>query len=182
MGNRSTIERLDQSIVDECSRLIKAGRTIDEITQALRGLDADVSRSAVGRYVKSAKKAMESYTKAQEVAKVWVDRLEAEPSGDVARLLPQMLQAVAFNTIEGMAEGEGTVKPGDIMFMAKALRDIVGTGKTNIDVELKLREVREETRRKALDDAAAAVGDTARAQGMDEAQVTFWRQQVLGVR
>ena len=75
MANRSTIERLDPDIVAEVTRLIKGGRTIDEITTHLRGLDQDVSRSAVGRYVKNARKAMEDYAKAQEVAKVWVDRL-----------------------------------------------------------------------------------------------------------
>lgn len=182
MANRSTIERLDPSIVEEVTRQIKAGRTIDEITSVLRSMDQDVSRSAVGRFVKSARKSMEKYAQAQEVAKVWVDRLEAEPNGDVARLLPQMLQAVAFNTLDTMSEGAAAVKPGDIMFMAKALRDLAGSGKTHMDIELKLREVREESARKALDEAAKAVGDAARAQGMDEAQVTFWRQQVLGVR
>jgi hypothetical protein len=148
VGNRSSIERLDPDIVAEVSRLIKGGRTIDEITTHLRGMDQDVSRSAVGRYVKSARKAMEDYQKAQEVAKVWVDRLEAEPNGDVARLLPQMLQAVAFKTIEGMTEGEEVVSPGDIMFMGKALQSIAGSSKTLMDIELKMRQVREDERRR----------------------------------
>lgn len=150
MGNRSSIERLDQDIVQEVTRLIKSGRTIDEITTHLRGMDQDVSRSAVGRYVKNARKAMEDYAKAQEVAKVWVERIDAEPNGDVARLLPQMLQAVAFKTIEGMSEGEGAVSPGDLMFMAKALQSLAGSSKTHVDIELKMRQVREETRRQLL--------------------------------
>lgn len=152
MGNRSTIERLDPDIVAEVTRLIKGGRTIDEITTHLRGMDQDVSRSAVGRYVKNARKAMEDLGKAQEVAKVWVDRLEKEPNGDVARLLPEMLQVVAFNTIEGMSEADAknAPGPGDIMFMAKALQSLASSRKVHMDVELKLRQVREETRRQLL--------------------------------
>lgn len=150
MGNRSTIERLDPDIVAEVTRLIQGGRTIDEITTHLRGMDQDVSRSAVGRYVKNARKAMEDYSRAQAVAKGWVDKMEAEPNGDVARLLPQMLQAIAFKTMEGMTEGEEAVSPGDIMFMGKALQSIAGSSKTLMDIELKMRQVRDEARQQLL--------------------------------
>ena len=181
MGNRSTIERLDPTIVEAISRLIKGGRTIDEITEHLRGLDQDVSRSAVGRYVKNARKAMEDYSKAKEVAKVWLDRMEAEPNGDVARLLPQMLQAVAFKTIEDMSDSDEGVSAGDIMFMGKALQSIAGASKTHMDIELKMRQVREEARRLALEEAEKNITAAARAQGMDEAEVDRWRRRVLGV-
>ena len=109
MARKSTVAALPKELVDACNGLIRDGRTIDDILAALQGLGADVSRSAVGRYVKSARESMEKYRQAQEVAKVWVDKLEAEPAGDVGRLLPEMLRVVAFQTLTTMGESEQTV-------------------------------------------------------------------------
>ena len=178
MARKSTVAVLDESIVSVVNQLIREGCTIDEILRALQPLGADVSRSAMGRYVKSARESMEKYRQAQEVAKVWLDKLEHEPNGDVARLLPEMLRATAFQTLTTMGEMEEGVGAQELMFLAKALKDLSGASKLNVDIELKMREVR----RKALDDAAKKIGETALAQGMDEQQAEFWSKQVLGMK
>lgn len=180
MGRKSTVGALPKELVEACNGLIRDGRTIDDILTALRELGAPVSRSAVGRYVKSARESMEKYRQAQEVAKVWVDKLEAEPSGDVARLLPEMLRTVAFQTLSTMGEADKPAKAMDVMLLAKALRDIAGTQKTNIDTELQLRKLRAETKAKA-DAAAAAVEQMTRQAGMSEELVTTIRARILGV-
>ena len=180
MGRRSSIEQLPAELADLCHRLIREGRTIEDITDKLNELDADVSRSAVGRYVKSARESMEKYRQAQEVAKVWVDKLEAEPSGDVGRLLPEMLRVVAFQTLTSMGESEQTVGAMDVMLLAKALKDIAGTQKTSIDTELQLRKLREETKTKAAQAAAVVEGMTRNA-GMSEDLVSSIRARILGV-
>lgn len=177
MGRKSTVAVLPEEIVAEVNRLIREGCTIDEILRALQPLGASVSRSALGRYVKSARESMEKYRQGQEVAKVWLDKLESEPNGDVARLLPEMLRAVAFQTLSTMGESNEPVGSQELMFLAKALKDLSGANKLNVDIELKMREVR----KKAIAEAAEAVGDTARAQGMSEEQVEFWRKRVLGI-
>jgi hypothetical protein len=141
-----------------------------------------VSRSAVGRYVQKQSMAMLRYQEAQQVAKVWVDRIEAEPDGDVARLLPQMLSAVAFTTIDAMSDAEDGAGSMDVALMARAIKDMSSAKINHANLELKMREVREQERRKALEDAAKVVGEAARAQGMDEEQVDFWRRKVLGVK
>ena len=74
MGRKSTVAVLDEAIVGEVNRLIRMGRTIDDILAALEPLGVDVSRSAMGRYVKSARQSMEQYTKAQDVARIWMDK------------------------------------------------------------------------------------------------------------
>ena len=180
MGRKSTVAALPKELVEACNGLIRDGHTIDDILAALRALGADVSRSAVGRYVKSARESMEKYRQAQEVAKVWVDKLEAEPSGDVARLLPEMLRTVAFQTLSTMGEADKPAKAMDVMLLAKALKDIAGTQKTNIDTELQLRKLRAETKAKA-DAAAAEVEQMTRSAGMSEELVTTIRARILGV-
>lgn len=176
MARKSTVAVLPQEVVAEVNRLIREGCTIDEILRALAPLGAPVSRSAMGRYVKGARESMEKYRQAQEVAKVWVDKLEAEPSGDVARLLPEMLRVVAFQSLTTMGEAEKPAKAMDVMLLAKALKDIAGTTKVNIDVEKQLRAMRTEVKK-----AATEVAATARSAGMSEELVAAIRTRVLGV-
>ena len=180
MGRKSTVAALPKELVEACNGLIRDGCTIDQILQALHTLGADVSRSAVGRYVKSARESMDKYRQAQEVAKVWVDKLEAEPSGDVGRLLPEMLRVVAFQTLTTMGESDKHVGAMDVMLLAKALKDIAGTQKTSIDTELLMRKVRAETQAKA-DAAAAEVEAITRNAGMSEELVSSIRARILGV-
>ena len=177
MGRRSTVAVLPQEVVEEINRLIRDGCTIDEILRALSPLGVeDVSRSAMGRYVKSARESMEKYRQAQTVAKLWIDKLEAEPQGDVARLLPEMLRVVAFQTVSTMGEAEAPTSAMEVMLMAKALKDIAGTTKTNIDVELKLRTMRAEVKA-----AAKEVESTMRQAGLSDELVTSIRSRILGV-
>lgn len=180
MGRRSTVATLPRPLVERCNALIRDGHTIEEILQALQALGADVSRSAVGRYVKSARQTFEKYRQAQEVAKVWVDKLEAEPAGDVGRLLPEMLRTVAFQALSTLGEDEREVKPADIMLLARAIKDVSGAAKTNVDVELQLRRLREQIHAKA-DAAAKATAKELKQAGVSAETIAAIRQRVLGV-
>jgi predicted transcriptional regulator len=176
MGRRSTVAALPKELVDACNGLIREGHTIDDILAALQGLGAQVSRSAVGRYVKGTRQTLEKYREAQEVAKVWVDKLEAEPNGDVARLLPEMLRTVAFQVLTSMGEAEQPAKAMDVMLLAKAIRDVAGTAKTHLETEKQLRAMRAE-----LKAAARDVETQARQAGLSDDTVTQIKQRILGV-
>lgn len=181
MGRRSTIAVLDEAIVTEVNRLIRKGHTINEILVTLEGMGAEVSKSAMGRYVKSERESMRQFAKAQGMARVWVEQFGAEPDGDVARLLPQMLEAVAHRTLDYMTESEEVKSPEEVRVMARALKDLSGAKRGNIDIELKMREVRAEERRALLAEQELKLQDVAKAQGMDDAQVDFWRRKFLGI-
>ena len=87
---------------------------------------------------------------------------------------------VAFQTLTNMGESDASVGAMDVMLLAKALKDIAGTQKTNIDTELLMRKVREETKAKA-DAAAAEVEQLTRNAGMSEELVSSIRARILGV-
>ena len=143
MARRSKVEQLPQPITDAVNGLIREGRTIDDILAHLRTMGVeDISRSAVGRHVKSARETFEKYRQAQEIAKVWVNKLEAEPNGDVSRLLPEMLRVVAFQTIGQMGETEEGANPMEVMLLAKALQHMSAAGKDHMAMELKMRDER----------------------------------------
>lgn len=176
MARKSTVAQLPKELIDACNGLIRDGRTIDEILAALQTLGAQVSRSAVGRYVKSARDAMDKYRQAQEVAKVWVDKLEAEPNGDVGRLLPEMLRVVAFQSLTTMGEADKPAKAMDVMLLAKALKDIAGTTKTHLDIDRQLRALRTD-----LKAAAKEVETTVREAGLSTETVAAIKARILGV-
>jgi len=52
MARMSTVDRLPPEVRELIERLRGNGRTIDEILAKLRDLDAEVSRSALGRHIK----------------------------------------------------------------------------------------------------------------------------------
>ncbi|WP_186265018.1 DUF3486 family protein [Burkholderia gladioli] len=167
MARKSTVAVLPEEIVVEVNRLIRDGCTIDEILRALAPLGVDnISRSAMGRYVKTARESMEKYRQGQEVAKVWLDRLEAEPNGDVARLLPEMLRAIAFQTLSTMGESDNPVKPAEVMLLAKALKDLGGASKDNVAIELKMRQVRDDARKALLAEQAKSLQEVGKQDGV----------------
>lgn len=175
MPRRSRIEQLDPRIREQVDRLVRAGRTIDEITEHLARLAGEEapSRSAVGRYVRSAREQMRRYREAQEVAKVWVGRLEEDPEGDVGRLLSEMLRTVAWQTIGSMGETDA-VAPNEIMLLARAIKDLAAADKVAMERELKIRQ---EVARQAAD----AATKIAKRGGLSADAVQEIRREILGV-
>jgi hypothetical protein len=183
MGRRSSVEQLPKELADLCHRLIREGRTIHEITDALNDLDAEVSKSAVGRYVKSAREQMAHYREAQAVAGQWVSQLAENPGGDVSALLAEMLKTVAFRTLADIGSENGpkgkdgrpkAPNPMDIMLLAKAIRDMEASTKASI-------ERREKIERQALERQAKVAEKVAKKQGMSPEHWAQLRAQFLGI-
>lgn len=180
MARKSTVTKLDSRLRDAVDALVRDGSyTLDEILDHLaqiNGGKAPVSRSALGRYTQAAETQMQRYREAQEVAKVWMGKLEDEPNGDVARLLPEMLRSVAFQTIGTMSDREEGADAQELMFLAKALADLGKANTASMSIELKLREIR--AKAKAV---AEEVTTAAKAGGLSDETAELIRRKILGV-
>lgn len=185
MGRRSSIEQLPQELADLCHRMIREGRTIQQITDKLNELDADVSMSAVGRYTKSAREQMKRYRDAQQVAGMWVEQIGENSKGDVATLCGQMLTGIAHATLDQIAQQQMTdeepggkpakpMKPMDLMLLAKALESMESTSKRSM-------ERRERIERQVLERQANAAEKVAAKQGMSAEHWAQLRAQFLGI-
>jgi len=176
MAPRSSIE-MDPRLKEAADEAIRRGGTIDEILEALQAIGGDVSRSAVGRYTYKTRANMAKLKETREIAKVWADKLENEPDGDVGQLVAQVLHMVAFWQAQQMADADPTDKEGpgprEVMFLAGALKDIASAQKINADRVLKIRK---ETATKAADEAAKV----AKSAGMTADTVAKLRAAVLG--
>lgn len=172
MPAKSTVKQLDPRIRTEVDAAIRDGRaTIDEIVALIRELGGEASRSAVGRYKKNAEAQMARYREAQEIAKVWVGKLQTDPEGDVGRLLAEMLRTTAFSTLGDIE----AATPEDLMFLAKALKDLASTDKLTADRILLVR-------RETAKEAAAVAATEAKGAGLsDEAAEKIRRKILTGV-
>lgn len=171
MGKPSSIKRLDPRIREAVDAAIREGRaSIGDIVDLIKNLGGEVSRSAVGRYKQAAEAQMQRYREAQEVAKVWIGKLQADPEGDVGRLLAEMLRTTAFQTLGDM----DAATPGDVMFLAKALKDLASADKMTAE---RIIKVRQEMAKEAADKATAV----AKAKGLSKETVEELRREILGV-
>lgn len=167
MARASTIDRLPRELRDLCARLIRDGNTIHQITDKLNELDADVSKSAVGRHVKSAREQMARYREAQEVAGQWVRQIGEQPQGDVGALLAEMLKTIAFQTLGSMGDaqaGRTDAKPPkamEIMLLAKTIRDLEATTKGSIERMEKIEKA-------VIERAAKKAGEVGKRRGLSD--------------
>ena len=122
---KSSITLLDPRVRDAVDAAIREGRaTTDELVLLIKSHGQKASRSAVGRYMKNATDQMRTYREAQEVAKVWIGKINDEPEGDMGRLVAEMLRTVAYQTVGAMNDEKNpksNAKPMDVMLLAKAL-------------------------------------------------------------
>ncbi len=176
MGGASKIRRLDPAVREQIDRLIRNGHTINQITDHLALLldEAAPARSSVGRYVQNARKQMEKYQQAQDLARVWVNRIEEEPDGDVGRLLSEMLRTVAYQAIGTLDESDDGVRPGDVMMLARAIKDLSSADKTRADQVLKIRK-------ELMAKAAASIERVAGKRGLSEETIQELRRDILGM-
>jgi hypothetical protein len=171
MTGKSSVKALDPRIKAEVDAAIRDGRaTIDQILALIRELGGDASRSAVGRYKRSAEQQMARYREAQEVAKVWIGKLQTDPEGDVGRLLAEMLRTTAFQTLGDI----DAASPQDLMFLGKALKDLASAEKLTAERILKVRQ-------EAAKDAAAVAVKEAKGAGLSDAAAEAIRRKILGV-
>lgn len=171
---KSKIEGLPNEVRKSVHKLIRDGHTIDDILMHLQRLGEEISRSSVGRYKKKMDGKFKRYREAQEVAGVWVSQMGEDPKGDVGRLIAEMLKTLAFQTMADMGDDDGATAPKEIMFLAKAIKDLEGAGKLSLD--------RTERIHKAALKAAAKAADTVVSErGISKKDAAEIRAKILGI-
>ena len=179
MGRKSSVARLEPAARKYLEKLLREDRhTLDELLAALRAKfpAADVSRSGLHRYRASLEEMMGRMREIDTAATALVSEL-GEGMGDKAgALLAQAVTTLATNAALN-AHGED-VSIKEVAELARAARAAMQAR----TMSLKEREaVEEAARRKLLAEQEANLQEVAKAQGMDEAQVDFWRRKFLGI-
>lgn len=178
----STIDRLPDQLKDLLGQLMREGRTITEIHDHLRQLGADVSRSAVGRHVKSMAEIGEELRRAGSMAKFIVDEFGEEADERVGRATMAVLQGALLQLMIDRPTDEGgapiSLSADEAKSISLALQRVVSSQSKDADRQLKLRA---EAKREAAQEAAAAVDKAGRAQGVSKATIDAIKAEILGV-
>lgn len=162
MGRRSTISRMPVELQQQIDQLIRSGRTIAEITEHLADLGVETSKSAVGRYVQTARDQLKHYMAAQEMASQWTQMANEQPRGDVSTMITEMLKLIALRVttqIQPDEDGNIKLKPMDMMLLSKAVESLEATTRKSM-------ERREKVRQLALAEAAKTVQQEGKREGL----------------
>ena len=180
MGRKSSVSRLEPAARKHLEKLLREDRlTLDQLLAEMRAKipTADVSRSGIHRYQQSFEEMVGRMREIEAAAGALVDEL-GEGVGDKAgALLAQAVTTLATNAALN-AHGNEKVSIKEVGELARAARAAMQARTMSI----KEREAIEAAaRRRLLAEQEANLQEVAKAQGMDEAQVDFWRRKFLGI-
>lgn len=181
MARKSTVHRLPPALKQKLDELLSdGGYTLDEILAHLNQLGATVSRSALGRYSKNFAAVRERLAKAREMAAAFAQDIGTVGEGQLGRTIAELMQSLIFDLLMAradVAEG-GSLDAEEIMFLSKSIKDLQAAMKASIDAQLKIRE---EERKKAVNEAAAAAEKTAKAAGLSRDTIEAIKAGILGI-
>lgn len=177
----SSIDRLLPDLKELIGRLRSEGHTIDEIRAKLLELDAQVSRSALGRHVRSLADAQVTMQRSRDIALALVDKFGAETDDKMTRLNIELTHGLVMRLLLATQPDPETgesqpviLSAEDTMFVARTIQALTSAAKTSDDRIDKARE----RERKA---SAARAESAAKAKGLSTETVQFIRNQVLGI-
>lgn len=178
----SSVDRLDPEIKELIGKLrIDNGWTIDEILKKLRQLgQGEVSRSALGRHVKSIEEIGAQLRHSREVAKALIAQVGDAPEDRTADLNIELMHSMILRLVTATndeADGQPVILDAkEVMFLASSLSSLAGARKTNADMVLKVRQEAAKEAAKAVDKAASKV-----AGGLTRDTIDTIKREILGV-
>lgn len=191
MGNKkqpSSIDKLPPEVRDEVNRARQQfGWTIDQLVAYCSEEGHHVTRSAMGRHVRSlhldVEAAAEKMNRAQSISTALVERFGDKPDNELARLNIQMLHGQVFDAIlaeDDLVDEEGNPLPIDslkLVRLTKSIQQLLSAEKMNAE---RVAQIRREARAEATKEAAENATKEARAKGLSKDTVEAIRIAVLG--
>lgn len=196
MGRKSSIDRLDPEIKAYIQAMLATGSmTLDEMIadlQARYPVAAQAgdlpSRSAVGRYGQKLERRLAAIRASTEAAKI-IQQHAGDDKDARSEALTAMVQTELFEAILALQEADEVGEDGEpvvdhgkrVELLSKAAKNIATLTRSSINLKEFQAKVEEATRKKLLAEQEVNLQEVAKAQGMDEAQVDFWRRKFLGI-
>lgn len=147
------------------------------LEEALRARGYVISKSAIHRYGQKIERRMSAIKASTEAAKMLTEGA-ADATDARSEALLALVQTELFETLINLQEAGETEDAGArVRLLSSAAKNIATLTRASVTQ----KRWSEEMRLQALQEAASNVEDAARAQGMTEDQVQFWRGKVLGV-
>ncbi|WP_276681272.1 DUF3486 family protein [Thalassolituus oleivorans] len=161
--------------------------TTEKINELIEDRGGDpVTKSAVNRYKLNIDQVGKAIRESREMAEIWIGKLGAAPQSKVANMTSEIIRNSMIDVSLALQKiTMGADDPEIIAGAIKMLKDLAYSHEKlekavseTTDRDVKIKEI---ARKEALAEAASNAETAARAQGMDEDQVAFWRNKVLGI-
>ncbi|MGS1014101.1 phage protein Gp27 family protein [Rhodanobacter sp. UC4450_H17] len=183
MPRASSIKRLPDEQRRFLEKLIRADRhTLDEILAMARERfpEATVpSRSAIGRYSKQVSELAGRMRDIQAASTALVTELGEDPNDRAGQLLVQAVTTLATDAaLKAQSDGDDGVSIKQIGELARGAKAVLQARKMSL---AERQEIARLAREQLQAEQESNLQEVARAQGMDVAQVEFWRKKVLGI-
>jgi len=158
----------------EIDRLLRDGKfTIVQITEHMRTMGADVSKSAVHRYSQDFERMTEDIRLTREMARAVGRELKDDVEGNATQMLVESMHALLLKARMQLSDS-GDIDAGSVSDLAKAVKDLQVASKSSVEMRLKLRA-------EFAREAAAAVDEVATKQGLSADTVQSIKERILGI-
>ncbi|MBR0681927.1 DUF3486 family protein [Roseomonas eburnea] len=188
MARPSSIDRLPAEIREAIGRLRDHGKTLDEILDHLRGLEIEVSRSALGRHVQAMEKVGERLRRSRAVSEALVRQLGDAPESKTARLNIEMMHSFVFDFLASAEEGEGDTgvaaqalmrNPLALKLFSESVERLTKASRHNADF---VEQVEKRAATRAKTEAAKAMDAVAKEKGLSADTLAAIKAGIFGVK
>ncbi|GAB5378978.1 MAG: DUF3486 family protein [Aliiglaciecola sp.] len=136
--------------------------------------DEKISRSGINRYATRMATVGGRIQEAREVSKMWVDQLGTKPTGEVSKVLIEMVRTLAFDSVLQISESGEPVPP-------KFIKEL-SIGVERLEKAASESTKREKEIRKAMaEEVAEQAESVAKAAGMTQAGIDQIKKNILGI-
>lgn len=136
-----------------------------------------LSKSAVNRYYLDMEAAGQKLRQSREIAQVWIGKLGAAPQGQVGNLVNEILRTLSFDMALLLQRGEVDAENAPaVVEMLKGLSLTMQRLEQAANLNVKREQ---DIRKQALEEAAEAVGATAKEAGVSAETIARIRRDVL---
>ncbi|HBA56949.1 DUF3486 family protein [Alteromonas macleodii] len=182
-GKPSKIDQLPDDIKSELIELLRdksvtQTEVLERVNTLIReaGLPEEehISRSGLNRYATRMATVGSRIQEAREVSKQWVDQLGGKPTGEVSKVLIEMVRTLAFDQVLKMSESGEIVEP-------KFIKDLA-VGVEKLEKAATESTKREKEIRKAMaEEAAERAAEVAKAAGLTADGAAQIKREILGI-
>ncbi|EBF4783676.1 TPA: DUF3486 family protein [Citrobacter freundii] len=185
MARRSTIDKLPEDVRRWLERALNesgfSGYT--ELETLLRDRGYVISKSAIHRYGQKIERRFGAIRAATEAARMLTEGA-ADDQDARSEAVIALIQTELFDSIVQLQEAEeGEIDHKDrVALLSKVAKNVATLSRASVNLKKYQADIRREAREELLREQAAALDKAAKAQGLGEDQIRFWREKVLGIR
>jgi len=182
-GKPSKVHQLPDNIKAKLDELLREGKLtqstiLDKVNRLIEeaGLDDSdkLSKSGINRYSTNMQTVGQRIAEARAVSEQWVAKLGDKPSGDVSKILIEMVRTIAFDSVLDASNSAEPVHPKFIKDLAIGIEKLEKAATESTKREKEIRKA-------FAEEAAALVEGAAQQAGLTSDGADAIKREILGI-